>query len=50
MNEKMFKTIVNTGIGNLVCGIITVISGITLGVLLIISGARLLKSKEDMVI
>lgn len=50
MNEKLFKVITNSGIGNLVMGIVTIVGGITMGVLLVVSGARLLKSKSNIVI
>jgi uncharacterized membrane protein YqiK len=50
MNEKVFKTVANTGIANLVMGIVIVVTGVTAGVLLIISGAKLIKSKEDLMI
>lgn len=47
MNEKLFKTVANTGIWNLVMGIIIIVTGVTSGVLLLISGARLIKSKNE---
>jgi hypothetical protein len=50
MNEKVFKTVANTGIANLVMGIVIIVTGVTSGVLLIISGAKLMKSKEDLII
>jgi hypothetical protein len=50
MNEKVFKTVANTGIANLVMGIVIVVTGVTAGVLLIISGAKLIKTKEDLMI
>ena len=46
MNEKIYKAITNAGIVNLIIGVITIVSGITMGVLLLVSGARLLKSKS----
>ena len=50
MNEKVFKTVANAGIANLVMGIIVMVTGITSGVLLIINGAKLIKSKGDLMI
>lgn len=50
MNEKTFKTVSNTGVLNLVLGIVVLVSGIASGVLLLISAARLLKSKNNMMI
>ncbi len=50
MNEKLFKTISSSGIGNLVMGIILITVGVATGVLLLISGGRLIKSKHDLMI
>lgn len=50
MNEKIFKTMSGAGIMNLVIGIVTIVTGISAGVLLVISGARLIKSKTDLMI
>lgn len=47
MNEKLFKTVANTGIWNLVMGIIIIVTGVTSGVLLLVSGAKLIKSKNE---
>lgn len=47
MNEKLYKTVKHAGASNLVIGIITVVVGVTAGILLIVSGARLLASKSD---
>ena len=50
MNEKLFKTVCSAGIMNLVMGILILVSGISTGVLLVVSGARLLGSKKDVII
>lgn len=50
MNEKVFKNVANAGISNLVVGIIIIITGVTSGVLLLVSGAKLIKSKDDLMI
>lgn len=50
MNEKLFKTVSSAGIWNLVMGIVILITGVASGVLLLISSARLLKSKNDVII
>lgn len=50
MKEKVFKTLTSSGIMNLVMGILILITGITAGVLLLISGAKLLNSKKDVMI
>ncbi len=47
MNEKMYKSMSVIGAGNLVIGIISIVTGVASGVILIISGARLLKKKSE---
>ena len=47
MDEKLYKKIKSIGAGNIVFGIISVVCGVTTGVLLIINGARLLAHKSD---
>ena len=48
MNEKIYKLMSSSGAGSLAIGIIVMVTGITTGVLLIISGARLLRRKDDL--
>lgn len=48
MQEKNFRTMRRVGGYNIVIGIIAIISGIVCGILTIINGAKLLKSKSDM--
>lgn len=48
MDEKVYKTIGACGAINLALGICTVIAGIASGVLFIITGAKLLKSRKKM--
>ena len=50
MEEKMFKAASVTGIMNLVLGVTILVSAITWGVLLLVSGGKLLKSKKDVII
>ncbi len=50
MNEKQYKVMGNAGVTSLVLGIVLIASSIATGVLLVIQGAKLLKSKEDMLI
>ncbi len=50
MNEKIYKSIKNAAVGNLVIGILSLLSGITVGILLIISGAKLLKNRSSFMI
>ncbi len=47
MDEKLYKKIKSIGAGNIVFGIISVVCGVTTGVLLIVNGARLLAHKSD---
>ncbi len=47
MNEKIYHEMKSVGIWNLVLGIVLAVVGITMGVLCIINGGRLLKSKSD---
>jgi hypothetical protein len=46
MDEKLYKKIKSIGAGN-IAGIISVVCGVTTGVLLIVNGARLLAHKSD---
>ncbi|MGI6095548.1 MAG: hypothetical protein ACOYBL_08970 [Lachnospiraceae bacterium] len=48
MNEKIYKTMSKSGAGNLALGIVVLVTGITAGVLLIISGAKLIKQKYEL--
>ena len=50
MNEKLYKTVSGAGAGNLELGIITLVTGIVTGILMIVNGARLLKGKSDIMI
>ena len=48
VDEKKYKTVEGAGILSLVLGIVTICCGVASGVLMIISGARLLSTKKDM--
>ena len=48
MDEKLYKKVI--GASNLAFGIITLVFGITAGVMLIVNGARLLAHKSDSLI
>ena len=50
MDEKVYKTIGFSGATNLVLGISILASGIASGILLIITGAKLLKSKSKILL
>jgi len=45
--EKIFKTMGSSGAASLAIGIITVVSGITLGTVLIVNGAMLLSGRKN---
>lgn len=49
MNEKIYKTMAVTGAGNIAVGIVILVSGIVCGVLSVVSGARILKRKSDII-
>jgi len=50
MNEKIYKTVSRVGCGDLAMGVVVLVTGITIGTMLIINGARLLKRKYEMTI
>ena len=45
-NEKIYLTMNRAGIINLILGICTIVAGVTSGILLIVSGARLINRKK----
>ncbi len=47
MSEKIYSTMKSVGVGNLVMGILFIVAGIAGGVIMIISGGRLLKKKSE---
>ena len=47
--EKIYKTMRNTGAINITVGIIILVTGVTVGILSIVSGGVLLKRKSDIV-
>ena len=47
VHEKMYKTLKNVGAANLEFGIVIIIAGVTSDVVSIVNGARLLKSKSN---
>lgn len=47
MEEKVYKTMRGTGATNIVVGVLSLVVGITGGILLIISGAKLLSRKSN---
>lgn len=47
MNEKAYKTMSRSGAGSLTVGIIMMVSGVVCGIIAIVSGARLLHDKKE---
>lgn len=50
MDEKVYKTMGISGGGSIAIGICVLVTGIASGVLLVISGAKLLKSRKRLII
>ena len=50
LNEKIYKTMARTGGCSVAVGIVTLVTGVAAGILMIVSGARLLKRKGDILI
>ena len=48
MNEKIYKPMTPVGAGNIVLGVIMIVTGIAAGVITIVGGARLLKNKSGL--
>jgi len=47
MSEKIYTTMKSEGVGNIVIGILLIVTGITSGVLVIVNGSRLLRKKSE---
>ncbi len=50
MNEKIYKVMSGTGASSLVMGIVVLVTGVTVGVMMIVNGARLLKKKTEILL
>lgn len=50
MDEKVYKTIGLSGAANLAIGICILVTGVASGILLILNGAKLLKSKKQILL
>ena len=50
MEERTYKVLGGTGALNITFGVISIVAGLTAGVLLIISGAKLLGSRRNVII
>lgn len=48
MTERIYKSMKLVGASNIALGIIILVTGVATGVLAIVSGSRLLKSKNDL--
>lgn len=48
MTEKVYKAMRNVGAANIVIGVISIVTGVTSGILLLVSGGRLLKVKKKL--
>ena len=44
--EKVYKTMRASGAGNIILGIVVLLTGVTTGILLIVSGGKLLHDKK----
>lgn len=45
--EKVYKSMKHVGAGNIALGVVMMVVGVTVGIITIISGAKLLKDKAD---
>ncbi len=50
MEERVYKTLGGSGAVNIAFGIISIIVGVATGVLLIITGAKLLAARKNIII
>ncbi len=48
MNEKTYKVMRSTGGVSIALGIVSIVIGLTVGVLTILNGAKLLRRKSDL--
>lgn len=46
--EKIYNRVLASGAIGIACGIVTIVTGLTVGVLLIVSGGRLLAARKHM--
>lgn len=47
MNEKIYKTMSRCAAGSIATGIVVLVAGATAGILMLVTGARLLKRKSE---
>ena len=50
MEEKLYKTLGSTGAANLAIGVCILVAGVASGVMLIVNGGRLLKSRKKILL
>ena len=48
MNERVFKTMTKTGAWNIVFGVVLIVIGLTVGVMQIINGGKLLSDRKEL--
>ena len=49
MDEKVYKTMNNTGAWSIAVGVVSLVVGLASGVIMIVNGARLLSSKSKII-
>ncbi len=47
MNEKLYKCVKSSGAAAITTGVITVVAGVVCGIIMIVTGARLLAAKSE---
>lgn len=47
MPEKAYRTMTHAGVWNLVVGVLILVTGVTVGVMSLVYGGRLLKNKSE---
>ena len=47
--ERLYKTLGLTGAANIAIGIVTIVVGVTVGIISILAGAKLIKSKKGLI-
>lgn len=47
MGEKVYKTMRNAGVWNIVFGVLMIVGGVTIGIIQLVHGGKLLKEKKE---
>lgn len=50
MEEKVYKSLSSSGVMGIVVGVLTIATGVVLGVLMIVNGSKLLAERKDVLI